>query len=144
MDLGASAYLPTCATTREDRTHWAGSYPPAWCVRYIIANGYGEETAEWSLSSTPAAGEAPRLKVGTGTGSGATSCGEELSGSQDTSCPFAHEVLKAFVAEYVAKGVPPANIIVQSPVTHRTYALKCEIVYTWKHSRGGQTETRTR
>ena len=49
-------------------------------------------------------------------------------GSQDTTCPFAHEVLKAFVAEYAIKGVPPAKVTARSPVTHKTYSLGCEIV----------------
>jgi hypothetical protein len=97
-------------------------------LQWTPSSGYGEETAEWSLFGTPAPGEAPRLKVGPGTGSGATSCGEGLGGSEDTSCPFAREALKAFVAEYVIKGAPPAEISARSPVTHRTYELGCEIV----------------
>lgn len=95
--------------------------------QWTPSSGYGEETAEWSLSSTPAPGEAPRLKVGTGTGSGAKSCGGELYGSEATSCPFAHEVLKTFVAEYATGHVPPAHISVYSPVTHKTYDLNCVI-----------------
>jgi len=97
-------------------------------LQWTPSNGYSEETAEWSLSSAPAPGEAPRLKVGGGTDTGATPCGEELYGSQDTTCPFAHEVLKAFVAEYAIKSVPPAKVSATSPVTHKTYNLNCEIV----------------
>lgn len=101
--------------------------------QWTPSNGYGEETADWSLSSTPAPGEAPRFEMGTGAGSEAKSCGSELDGSEDTSCAFAHEILKAFVAEYASKGVPPADISAYSPVTRRTYALKCTID-------GGDTE----
>jgi hypothetical protein len=96
-------------------------------VQWTPSSGYGEQTAEWSLAGTP--GEAPREPTGTGVGSGATSCGQELSGSPDTSCPFAREVLKAFVAGYVAKGVPPATIAAYSPVTHHTYSLRCALHY---------------
>jgi Domain of unknown function (DUF4352) len=96
-------------------------------LQWTPSSGFSNETAEWTIVKPPAAGEAPHLEVGTGTGSGAKSCGKELSSDENTSCPFAHEVLKAFVAEYVVLSVPPASISAYSPVTHKTYGLKCFI-----------------
>ncbi len=96
-------------------------------LQWTPSSGFSNETAEWTIVKPPAAGEAPHVEVGTGTGSGAKSCGKELSSDEDTSCPFAREVLKAFVAEYVVLAVPPASISAYSPVTHKTYGLKCFI-----------------
>jgi hypothetical protein len=97
-------------------------------LQWTPSSGFSNETAEWTIVKPPAAGEAPHLEVGPGTGSGARSCGGELASDEDTSCPFAREVLKSFVARYVAIQVPPAAISAYSPVTHKTYSLKCSIL----------------
>lgn len=89
-----------------------------------------EEHSAVSTETTPTAAseEVSHLPVGPGTGAGAHFCGEEISGSAHTSCPFAREVVSAFLARYGVLKVPPSEVTAASPTTHKTYNLRCAVL----------------
>jgi hypothetical protein len=94
-------------------------------VQWTPSSGFSEETAEWQLHDPHAA---PISEYGPGVGTGAKSCGGELDGTENISCPFAKAVLTAFVERLAEENVPPKGVSAYSSVTHQHYTLTCALV----------------
>jgi heat shock protein HslJ len=76
------------------------------------AGGATATTHSASAAATPAIAYA-------GSGSGETTCGNELAVGPDTTCAFAENVRSAY------NGTGPGTVMAYSPVTNRTYAMSC-------------------
>lgn len=94
-------------------------------VQWTPSSGFSDETAEWQLRDPHAA---PVSEVGPGVGTGIKSCGGELSGTENITCPFAKAVLGAFVERLAEENAPPKTVAAYSSVTHKHYTLTCVLV----------------
>lgn len=87
-------------------------------------------TAAQSATATQAApysGVAPNANYGPATDQSACS-GTQVTVGPDTSCPFAANVAKVVSAGDHATGHFPASVTAFSPVTGKTYRLRCSIL----------------
>ncbi len=89
------------------------------------------ETATPSQTTTdtttaPYSGVAPDANIGPATDQAACP-GTQVTVGPQTSCPFAHNVATVADAADRATGHFPANLTASSPVTGKTYSLRCSI-----------------
>lgn len=101
------AALPFCATTLSHPV------PPE------------SSTASTTPQRVTSGETAPLSDAGLSGGATANQCGDELSGTSATSCPFAREVLAAVQRRYAVLHAPPAQVTAYSPATHKNYRLTC-------------------
>jgi hypothetical protein len=96
-----------------------------------LARAGAQTTASTHRTSTaqtaPYSGVAPNVDIGPATDQSACP-GTQVTVGPDTSCPFATNVARVVSVANHATGHFPANVTASSPVTGKTYHLRCSIV----------------
>ncbi len=104
-------------------------------LQWTPSSGFGEETAEWSLTQPSLRSSHPGQE---GPAVNLTHCDPNISAGMDTSCPFAENVFKAY-AEGSEAEKDAGTFSVKSPATGKMYSMTCTTTSSGSVNCEGQT-----
>jgi serine/threonine-protein kinase len=121
------AYSPVTGVTYEMT---CGGSNPVVCrggnnaaVYFTSAKAVGQNT-----SAPPAPTPAPEPDASSSSSGSLTSCDQNISVNEATSCPFAENVFVAYWEEYESNGEQPYTYVnAFSPATNQSYGMECSL-----------------